>query len=422
MVTGDVAVDAMGPGRKGPWNCRQGRAESVRKWWRTGRCFSGWPGAMAVLLGAFLFNLGQGVLRPTLPLYLQQVFAANYQMVTSIPMVFGMGKWVASLPTGYLLNRLGRRPLMAGGLLLIAFMDISSVMTSAYPVFLGFRALAGVGWAMFGTVATTTMVDHPASQRRGRAVSVLLMSETLGLLLGSSAGGWLYQGVGGASPFVVEAACMVMAAVAVGRWALPTAEPRAASAHDSRDWRLLGTVLRAPGVVLMSLTNAALIATQTGVLVFLFPLYLVERGGLGPETVGLLVSLSVLGRLLALWWGGSASDRWGRVRVLLPGLLVYAALLGSLTVVTHPILLTLWSLAIGGAAGFIAPLPTAVIGDRVPPPLQGVAIGWLRTMTDSGQILGPVVMGALADAVHLSAPFLLAAALLMAMAWRGRSI
>jgi len=64
------------------------------------------------------------------------------------------------------------------------------------------------------------------------------------------------------------------------------------------------------------------------------------------------------------------------------------------------------------------PLPTALIGDQVPPPLQGVAIGWLRTMTDSGQILGPLVMGAVADAVDLSTPFLLGAALLMAAAWQ----
>src|SRR5436309_15356961 len=102
---------------------------------------------MAVLVGAFLFNLGQGVLRPTLPLYLQQVFAANYRMVTVIPMVFGIGKWVANLPAGYLLDRIGRRRLMAGGLLLIALCDVASALTSAYGVFLSFRALAGLGWA-----------------------------------------------------------------------------------------------------------------------------------------------------------------------------------------------------------------------------------------------------------------------------------
>ncbi len=376
-----------------------------------------WQGVVAVLAGGFLFNLGQGVLRPTLPLYLQEVFAANYQMVTAIPVVFGLGKWIASLPTGYLMYRIGRRPLMAGGLLLIAFCDVASVLTPSYGVFLGWRALAGVGWAMFGTVATTTMIDLPAVQRRGRAVSLLMMCETLGLLLGSGAGGVLYQVVGIASPFVFEAACLLVAAVAVGRWPLPAAEPRSTAPQEPRDWRRLGTVLRTPGVVLMGLTNGVLIAIQVGVLVFLYPLYLVNRGGLGPETVGLLISLSVLGRLLTLWLGGSASDRWGRLRVLVPGLLAYAALLGSLTFLTHPVWLGLWSLAIGAAAGFVAPLPTALLGDQVSPEQHGVAIGLLRTMTDSGQILGPLVMGALADTVHLSAPFLCAAALLMVTAW-----
>jgi hypothetical protein len=58
-----------------------------------------------------------------------------------------------------------------------------------------------------------------------------------------------------------------------------------------------------------------------------------------------------------------------------------------------------------GGTGFVASLPTALIGDRVAPPLQGVAIDWLRTMTNSGHILGPLVLGALADAVHLSPRF-----------------
>jgi len=374
------------------------------------------PGS--VLAAAFLFNLGQGVLRPSLPLYLQRSFTANYRMVTLIPVVFGAGKWVASLPTGYLLDRFGR-PLMVWGLLLIAIIDLASIMTSRYSVFLGFRALGGVGWAMFATVATTAMVSVPAAQRRGRAVSLLLMSETAGLLLGSAVGGWLYQGVGAVSPFIFESACMLVAAVAVGRWASLPAR-RSSVAGGSHDWRLLRTALRTPGVLFMGATNAVLIAIQTGVLVFLFPLHLADRVGVGPEPVGFFISLGVFGRLLALWLGGSGSDRWGRIRVLIPGLLIYAALLGTLILVRHPLALGFWSLAIGAAAGLVAPLPTAIIGDQVQPSLQGVAIGWLRMMTDSGQIVGPLVMGALADGVDLSTPFLVGSALLMMVAWQCR--
>ena len=216
---------------------------------------------VAVLAAAFLFNVGQGVLRPTLPLYLQRSFAANYRMVTLIPVVFGSGKWIASVPTGYLLDRLGR-PLMIWGLLLIALIDLASVMTSTYTVFLGLRALGGVGWAMFATVATTAMVSVPTVQRRGRAVSLLLMGETAGLLLGSAVGGWLYQGLGTASPFMFEATCVFIAAVAVGRWASRAAQS-VPLPQGSRDWRLLRTILRTPGVLLMGAINATLIAIQT---------------------------------------------------------------------------------------------------------------------------------------------------------------
>jgi MFS family permease len=374
----------------------------------------------SVLAGAFLFNLGQGVLRPTMPLYLQTVFAANYRMVTWIPTVFGVGKWIANLPTGYLQDRVGRRPFMACGLTLIACCDVASVMAPTYFAFLGVRALAGVGWAMFATVATTIMVDRPRAERRGRAVSVLMMSETSGLLVGTAGGGWLYRDLGAASPLMFEAACMLVAAVVLARSASSAAPRSSAGSQAPRDRRVFRNVVRTRGVVAMSVTNAALVAIQTGVLVFLYPLYLVNRAGIGPGTVGLLISLTVLGRLLALWVGGAASDRWGRLRVLTPGLLVYAALLAAVTSVEQPAWLALVSLGIGAASGVVAPLPTALVGDRVSGPQQRVAIGWLRTMADGGQIVGPLVMGALADAVDLAAPFAAAAALLIVAAWHCR--
>ncbi len=371
---------------------------------------------LAVLGAAFLFNLGQGVLRPSMPLYMQRTFAANYKMVTLIPVVFGAGKWIANLPTGYLLRRMGR-PLMICGLALIAVIDVASIATSHYDVFLGLRALGGVGWAMFATVATTAMVTGSTRARRGRSVSLFLIGETSGLLLGSAGGGWLYQGVGVGSPFLFEAGCMIIAAAVVARWAV-LSTGRVQPPRRTHDRTLLASALRTPAVVLMGVTSAVLVAVQTGVLVFLFPLFLVKRAGVGPEAVGFLVSLVVLGRLIALWLGGSVSDRWGRMRVLIPGLLAYAVVLGGMSWLTHPVTIGIASFAIGLAAGFVASIPTALAGDQVEPSLQGVTIGWIRTMSDSGQIIGPLVMGALADAVDLTAPFLFGAALLGATAWQ----
>ncbi len=136
------------------------------------------------------------------------------------------------------------------------------------------------------------------------------------------------------------------------------------------------------------------------------------------QDVGLLVGLIVLGRFLALWLGGGLSDRWGRTRILVPGLLGYAALMGSVTFLTQPVALAFWGLATGVATGLVAPLPAALVGDLVVSSLRGAAIGWSRTMTDSGHIVGALVMGALADAVNLSAPFLAGAGLLTLLGWQ----
>src|SRR5207245_3950020 len=156
------------------------------------------------------------------------------------------------------------------------------------------------------------------------------------------------------------------------------------------DLLLLSVVLRTAGVLLMGVTSSLLIAIQTGILVFLLPLYLVKRGGLDPEGVGFLVSLGVLGRLIALWLGGSASDRWGRMHVLVPGLLVYAALLGSMPLLTHPGILRVYSFGVRAASGFVAHIPTAPTSAPGQHALSGARSGWLRTMTDGGQIIGPL--------------------------------
>jgi MFS family permease len=242
-----------------------------------------------------------------------------------------------------------------------------------------------------------------------------MMSETLGLLLGSAGGGWLYQAAGVGSPFLFEAGCMVLGSTVLMSSVLPPGPLRSAAGLPTG--ARLGTVLRKHGVLLIALTNAVLVAVQTGLLVFLLPLYLVNRASATPGTVGMIVSLGVLGRLVALAWGGGVSDRADRTRVLATGLLAYGGLIAGVVVLTHPIALALWSLAIGAVAGFVAPQPTALIGDRVPPDLHGVAIGWLRTITDTGQILGPLAMGALADAIDLSMPFAVGAVLLIVTAW-----
>jgi MFS family permease len=72
------------------------------------------------------------------------------------------------------------------------------------------------------------------------------------------------------------------------------------------------------------------------------------------------------------------------------------------------VLLAVWSVFLGAGAGFVAGLPTTIIGDRVDASRHGIAVRWLRTAADAGMIAGPLVTGPLTDAIGLSRPFVLA--------------
>jgi MFS family permease len=49
--------------------------------------------------------------------------------------------------------------------------------------------------------------------------------------------------------------------------------------------------------------------------------------------------------------------------------------------------------------------------------MRGIAVGWLRTVSDTGMLLGPLVSGVLADGIDLTAPFLAAGVSGCALAW-----
>src|SRR5258708_510388 len=229
-------------------------------------------------------------------------------------------------------------------LLCIAFLRVE---TAALRARLGRPGLlvAVTAWTM---LVIPAMVNRAG--RRGRAISSLLMAETLGLLVGSASGGSLYTHSGSASPFVVEAGCMLIGVVVVGWFGLPGSTPPVAKAATSQRGPL-GDLIAVPGFVLMCCTNAAVMAIQTGVIVFLYPLYLVERGALSPQAVGHLIALSVLGRLLALWLAGRLSDRRSRISMLALGLPGFGIAPGTCIFAIGTLRLAAWSVTLLAASG-----------------------------------------------------------------------
>jgi len=121
--------------------------------------------------------------------------------------------------------------------------------------------------------------------------------------------------------------------------------------------------------------------------------------------VGLLLVL-VQTRLV-----GPASDRFGSLGALQLGLVCNAAGLGLLSL-AHTWFLLVPSLALLTIGqGLAIPNLAAAVADRAPDEERGEALGFQQRWQSLGRIVGPIVAGALFQAVGVPAPYVAGAAL-----------
>lgn len=146
-----------------------------------------------------------------------------------------------------------------------------------------------------------------------------------------------------------------------------------------------------------------------GVVIPVFPFYIEALGGSG-SAMGLLIALAALTELLFSPIWGAMSDRLGRKRVLLIGVLGYG--LSMLWMgLAHTLGMLIAARALSGMLT-AATMPTAMayVSDATSDKDRGGGIGALSSAAGLGVILGPGLGGWL-GAVSLSLPFFIGAGL-----------
>ncbi|WP_238586301.1 MFS transporter [Rhodococcus rhodochrous] len=129
------------------------------------------------------------------------------------------------------------------------------------------------------------------------------------------------------------------------------------------------------------------------------PLYVVWQREMGfpPSTVSLIFVSYIVGSVVALVFGGRASDRFGRRAVLLPALgLAIVACLVFATART-PLWLETGRFFIGLASGAFGAAGSAAIADAFGPGRGGRAALYASAAPVAGSAVGPLLSGVLAD-------------------------
>ncbi|TRW88313.1 MFS transporter [Mycolicibacterium sp. 018/SC-01/001] len=313
---------------------------------------------------------------------------------------------------GTLVDRVGPRPVLIGGLIGFACASVAFVAAGDPGLLGAARFGQGAAAAAFSPAASTLVARLQSPGGHARRFGSYGAWKGLGYTLGPLLGGALVALGGYGALF----ACLGGLAVLVAVWAaaiVPRVEPlpRRRSTVVDLARRLTRRAFLVPTLILAASTAALSIG------VGFFPI-LATSAGAGAVLSGALVSLLSACAALSQPWAGRALDarrigyRAGAVAGAIScgiGFLL-AGLLGG------PAGLTVGAVAIGVGAGVLTPLGFAALAASAPQERLGETMGSAEVGRELGDAGGPILVGAVAGVATLGLGCVAAAALMAGVA------
>ena len=170
------------------------------------------PRIRAAMLGTFVVMLGFGILSPVLPNYARS-FGVGYDAVGLLISAFSFARLVADPFVGRFIDRYGERAMSTVGAVWVGISSIAAGLASTFPLLVIFRAVGGVGSALFFAALLSFLLRSIPAERTGRVMGVYYAAFNVGFIAGGPLGGLIARWFGLASPLYVYAAACLIAAV-----------------------------------------------------------------------------------------------------------------------------------------------------------------------------------------------------------------
>jgi MFS family permease len=372
--------------------------------------------AVRVYVPFVLASLGRSMLLPVLPLYLREV-GLSYTLVTVVIAALGIGAVAGGLPAGATAQRLGPEWLFALSTTLSAVAASLFGFSTAVVALFGFHLAVGFGSVGIRIGAQMMVNDVVPVMLRGRAMSMIGGMMRTAMFIGPAVGGVLVDWVGFEATFAV---CGVVTILGL----IPFVLTRRSVDGGQRFERPqvppsgLRSAMRAhTGLLLLAGTGTALVMTVRAGRNVIVPLFGDELE-LSAAAVGFLVAIGTGADLLLFPVAGYLMDRYGRLAAIVPAF----SMLGF-----GMLLLGLWpsvagaivaGVVMGIGNGMSAGTMLTLGGDLAPPDAAGPFLSALGMMQDLGVVIGPLLVGWLADAAGLEvSAIVLAVVMFVAIAW-----
>lgn len=373
-------------------------------------------GSWGLLGPALLIGLGRGFIIPVLPVMARDEFGIGAAAATFIFAAIAIGNLVFTIPTGYLVDLIGRRKVLITAPLLITLSSILIFFAEHYWQIVFYLVLTGCALQMWMLGRLATISDSKETQNRGRMITGISGMQRIGFLLGPFIGGLVGAYLGLRFPFLLFASMGLISALVMytmvpessptllRRKAQQADESEASDDIDSKAEkeeneepkpRLLELLTPTAIVVFVAqfFSNIARsgMAGQTGP-ALIFGAYVF---GLGSAELGTIAFLVGVVTVPVTFLNGQIIDRYGRKSAFVPASKVLAAALltfSLIAILSWPLWTFIAAFAIGNIAlAFMAGTLQTITSDIAPTYHRGRFIALSRITVSSGTLATPLI-------------------------------
>ena len=365
-----------------------------------------------LFLTVFIHLLGFGIIIPLLPYY-AETYGASGLTVGLLTTSFSLMQFLFAPLWGRLSDRIGRRPVLIGSLLVTGVSYVAFATAGSLLMLFASRMLAGAAGAVIST-AQAYVADTTSQAERTKGMGLIGAAFGMGFIFGPAIGGSLSHW-GFAAPAYAAAALASIAAV-FAYFRLRESLPREVRAQRAARPHLPGVtmlgVLRRPriGPVLVTFFVATLCFAGMEAVLALF----CERTyGLGPSHIGyLLAYVGIVAATLQAGFVGKLAKRFGERTLARAGLVMIGAgfVASGLAPPFAIFLVAMGAVAVG--SGLSNPSLSGLVSIATPPEEQGGILGFYQSLGSLGRAVGPFLGGLTFDHLGPGAPLWLAGAVL----------
>src|SRR5262245_4962669 len=336
------------------------------------------------------------VLLPLLKQRLEVSFLDLGLALTTFNIVTGL----TQAPTGFLVDRIGARPVLIAGLILGGLSFFSIAFVSSYPWLLVAAVLAGLANCVYHPADYAILADSIAESRVGRAFSIHTFAGFLG---GAVAPAILLTlaAFGGMEAALIVAGCIGLS-VALLVFLLPNQQPSIDRSRAGRSAAVgaVGSIaaVLTPGVLAMTGFFTLLALSNSGIYSFSVVALMATHGvafTAANTALTAYLACSATGVLLGGWLA-DRTTRHGHVAAL--GFALAAAIMLLIAALTLPAPALVLAMGLAGIIfGMVQPSRDMLVRRAAPPGTAGRVFGIVSTGFNIGGIVGPILFGWLMD-------------------------